>query len=61
MERERLVMLDAECDRCGKLASALRPYKFSTVTYRGKTLEMPWLCSGCFKIEKAKAWKALRV
>ena len=50
-------LLDHACDRCGKVAAELRPYKSSTVVYRGKTLEMPWLCRKCFRIEKEKAWK----
>ena len=56
----RPIMLNAPCDRCGKTALELRPYKFSPVVYRGKPIEMPWLCMGCFRIEKKKAWAMVR-
>ena len=45
------------CARYGEISDELRPYKFNTVIYKGKTLETPWLCSKCFHLEKQKAWK----
>ena len=51
-------MLNESCDRCGKLATELYPYKFSdTIVYRDKTISQPWLCLACFKVEKRKWWK----
>ena len=53
-----IAMLDAPCDRCGKLAAELHPYKLAdSITYRGKVVEFPWLCVKCFKAEKVKWWK----
>lgn len=36
-----VIMHGGPCDRCGE-ARETRPYKWSTVVYRGKTLEKPW-------------------
>ena len=44
-----IVMLDAPCDRCGKVAPELRPWKvMERITYRGRVIEYPWLCAKCF-------------
>ena len=53
-----VTMLNESCDRCGKPAELLHPYKLSeTIVYRGKTISEPWLCLACFKAEKRKWWK----
>lgn len=55
----RIEMLNADCDRCGKHADTLRPFKLSdSITYYGKVIEKAWLCIKCFVIEKEKWWKA---
>lgn len=52
-------MLDAPCDRCGKVTHALDPWwKSETITFRSKVIEKPWLCLKCFKAEKKKWWAA---
>ena len=56
-EVESVTMMQEPCDRCGKVAD-LRPYKWSPVAYRGRTLDKPWLCRKCFLVEKRKAWAA---
>jgi len=56
-----VTLLDSPCDRCGKQADKLFPYKFSKVTYRGKEIKHPWLCRKCIEIEKEKAWKEKRI
>ena len=54
---EHIVMMDAPCDRCGKQERELRPYKLtSSITFRGKVIEFPWLCWKCFRAEKKKWW-----
>ena len=56
-----ITMLNERCDRCGKSAPELHPYKLSeTIVYRGKEITSPWLCLPCFKTEKAKWWKEHR-
>ena len=55
----RVEMLDAPCDRCGKVAPALHPFKLSEVIhFRGKKISHPWLCRPCFIKEKEKWWKS---
>ena len=49
-------VLDAPCDRCGKVMPKLLPYYQSPVVYKGKRIETPWLCRKCFMVEKRKAW-----
>ncbi len=57
-EITRAIMTNADCDRCGKHAKELRPFKLSeTITYRSKVIERAWLCIKCFVIEKEKWWK----
>ncbi len=54
----RITMVGGQCDRCGKLASELAPYKLTdSIVYRGKTIEHPWLCLKCFAAEKKKWWR----
>lgn len=50
-------LIDDICDRCGKLARVLRPYRFSRVVYRRRHIDKPWLCTKCFWIEKHKSWR----
>ncbi len=58
---EKVIMLNAYCDRCGKMASALYPFHLrDTITYRGREINKPWLCMKCFVKEKEKAWKEKR-
>ena len=52
-----LEMINAHCDRCGKVSESLRPFKLSeTITHRGKRIEFPWLCLRCLMAEKKKWW-----
>ena len=52
-------MLNAPCDRCGKVKPELRPYELTdSITYRGKRRDHPWMCIRCFVVEKKKWWKA---
>lgn len=58
MEALQIRMVDAPCDRCGKVAAELLPFKLSeTIHYRRRTIEKPWLCKPCFVAEKEKWWK----
>ena len=51
-------MLNEPCDRCGKVADVLHPFKLAeTITYRNQVIDQPWLCIKCFVIEKKK-WRA---
>ncbi len=53
-------MLDADCDRCGNHVDEVRPYTLTaTITFRGKVVEKPWMCTKCFVIEKKKWWAVL--
>lgn len=55
----RVFLRDSDCDRCGKRADKLTPFKLAeTITFRGKVVEEPWLCLKCFKVEKRKWWVA---
>ena len=52
-----VAMLNAPCDRCAKVAGELRPFTLqATITYRGRVIDLPWLCLKCFVAEKKKWW-----
>ncbi len=54
----RIEMINSDCERCGKWAPALHPFKLSEeITYYGKIIQYPWLCVKCLMIEKEKWWK----
>lgn len=58
MQTTYVVLLDSECDRCGKLTDELRPYTLTnSITYRRRVIEFPWLCAKCLLVEKKKWWK----
>ena len=51
-------LLDSDCDRCGRHADKLAPFKLTeAITYYGRVIEAPWLCLKCFKVEKVKWWE----
>jgi hypothetical protein len=53
-----VIMVNADCDRCGKHADELRPFVLSpTINYRNTVINKAWLCIKCFVIEKEKWWK----
>jgi hypothetical protein len=57
----RATLVNEDCDRCGKTAPELHPFKLSEVIhYRGKVIEKPWLCVRCLRIQKTKLWKQPR-
>ena len=59
-----VALLNQPCDRCGKMPPpdsvgdvVLHPFKLSsTITFRGRAIEYPWLCVKCLMIEKKKWW-----
>ena len=57
-EMIQVTMLDSNCDRCDKIQAKLYPFKLAdAITFRGKTIEYPWLCLKCFVVEKKKWWR----
>ena len=54
----RVSLIGEPCDRCGKQAEKLRPFKLAeTIVYRGKSIFRPWLCRKCFVHAKEQWWK----
>ncbi len=55
----RIEMLNADCERCGKHSERLIPFNLvETISYHGREINKPWLCSRCLRIEKEKYWDA---
>ena len=53
----RVEMLAEPCDRCHTIAD-LRPWQVTeSITYRGRSILLPWLCVPCFHRHKALAWR----
>ncbi len=53
-----ITMLNSPCDRCGKVVPEAYPYKLaSSIAFRSKVIQWPWLCPKCLMKEKEKWWK----